>query len=291
MDRSEFVFRPEKGMRLSDFPTDSIGEFAGEQEAQERMREDAEALARHQDILMAHETHGLLVLLQGMDAGGKDEAIRHVLSATNPQGCRAVAFKAPTPEEVAHGFLWRAMAATPARGQIVVFNRSYYEQVVTERVHPAQIERRGLPSHLTGEQIWESRYRQINDFERYLSENNIHVLKFFLHLSREEQRRRLIERIDRPDKRWMFSTSDIEERAHWSAYMSAYERAFHHTSTEHAPWHVIPAGQRWFGRAAVASVILAALKSLHGGYPRPSAAEKEEMERAREQLEGEGPAG
>jgi PPK2 family polyphosphate:nucleotide phosphotransferase len=290
MDHSAFVFRPEKRARLSDYPTDSIEPFAGEQEAQERMSEDARELARYQDLLMAHQTHGLLVLLQGMDAGGKDEAIRHVLSATNPQGCRAEAFKEPTAQEAAHGFLWRAMGAAPARGQIVVFNRSYYEQVVTERVHPGRIERRGLPAGMSGEALWEARFGQINAFERYLSENNLHVLKFFLHVSGEEQRLRLLERLDRPDKRWMFSPSDIEERAHWGAYMSAYEQAFVHTSTDHAPWHVIPADRRWFGRAAVASVILATLKSLHrGGYPRPSAAERAQMERAREQLEGEKP--
>jgi PPK2 family polyphosphate:nucleotide phosphotransferase len=265
-------------------------DFADESQAQEHMRQDTLELAKYQDILMAHQSHGLLILLQGMDAGGKDEAIRHVLSTTNPQGCRAKAFKEPTPEEQAHGFLWRAMAAAPARGQIVIFNRSYYEQVVTERVHPDQIERRGLPASITGERIWETRFRQINDFERYLTENNIHVLKFFLHVSREEQRRRLIERIERPDKRWMFSSSDIEERAHWGAYMRAYEQAFRHTSTEAAPWHVIPADHRWFGRAAVASVLLAALKGLHRDYPRPSAAEREQMEQARERLEGEGPA-
>jgi PPK2 family polyphosphate:nucleotide phosphotransferase len=290
IDHAAFVFRPRSGGRLSDFPTDSGGPFADEQEARERMREDAAELAKHQDILMAHETHGLLVLLQGMDAGGKDEAIRHVLSATNPQGCRAEAFKEPTAEEEAHGFLWRAMGAAPARGRIVVFNRSYYEQVVTERVHPGRLDRRGLPAGMAGDRIWEARFRQINDFERYLTENNLHVLKFFLHVSREEQRRRLLERIDRPDKRWMFAPSDVEERAHWGAYMDAYEDAFRHTSTGRAPWHVIPADRRWFGRAAVASVILATLKSLHrGGYPRPAAAEREQMERARAQLEAEKP--
>ena len=291
VDHSAFVFRPEPDRRLRDFPTDSQMEFADEPQAQERMRQDATEMAKYQDILMAHQSHGLLVIIQGMDAGGKDEAIRHVLSSMNPQGCRAKQFKEPTPEEQAHGFLWRAMAAAPARGQVVVFNRSYYEQVVTERVHPRQIERRGLPAHVTGEQIWQTRFRQINDFERYLSENNIHVLKFYLHISRDEQRRRLLERLERPDKRWMFSPSDIEERAHWGAYMSAYEQAFQHTSTEHAPWHIIPADQRWFGRAALASVLLARLKSLHpSGYPRPSTAEREQMEQARQQLEGEGEA-
>jgi PPK2 family polyphosphate:nucleotide phosphotransferase len=290
MDHSQFVFDPARKMRLADFPTDAALGFADEAEAEMQMREDEKEVSRGQDILMAHETHGLLVIFQGMDAGGKDEAIRHVLASTNPQGCWAKAFKEPTPDEAAHGYLWRAMAAAPARGQIVVFNRSYYEQVVTERVHPGQINRRGLPAHLRTEQIWETRFRQINDFERYLAENNIHVLKFFLHISREEQRLRLIERIERPDKRWMFSPSDVEERGHWGAYMSAYEDAFRHTSTEHARWHVLPSDRRWCARAAVMSVLLAALKSLHNGYPRPGTAEREEMERAREQLEREGSA-
>jgi polyphosphate kinase 2 (PPK2 family) len=177
--------------------------------------------------------------------------------------------------------------ALPARGQIGIFNRSYYEHVVAERVHPEKLERQRLPEEAMGEGLWERRFRQINDFERYLVENGIHVLKFFLHLSREEQRRRLLERLDRPEKRWKFSPSDIKERALWDEHVRAYEEAFRRTSTEWAPWHVIPDDGRWFARAAVASAVASKLKSLHDEYPKPSTEEEKEMEDARKTLERE----
>ncbi|HEV2860047.1 MAG TPA: PPK2 family polyphosphate kinase [Pyrinomonadaceae bacterium] len=289
MDTDRFIYRP--GASLADFDPKFTGEFPDEGAARERMAEDAKALAHYQDILMAHGDYGLLVLFQAMDGAGKDATIKHVMSAADPQGCEVKMFKEATEKEVVHDYLWRAVRALPARGQIGIFNRSYYEQVVAERVHPEKLERQQLPEESLGEGLWERRFRQINDFERYLIENGIRVLKFFLHLSREEQRRRLLERIERPEKRWKFSASDVEERAVWDEYMKAYEEALGRTSTEQAPWHVIPADSRWFARAAVASAIAAKLKSLHAEYPKQSPEQERELKDARRALEGEEPGG
>jgi PPK2 family polyphosphate:nucleotide phosphotransferase len=287
MGSARFVYRPGEGAGLSDFDPKFTGGFSGEGEARDSMAEDAQSLAAHQDMLMAHETHGLLVLFQGMDAAGKDATIKHVMSAADPQGCEVKMFKEATEKEVRHDYLWRAARALPARGQIGIFNRSYYEQVVTEKVHPEKLERQRLPEGVKGEDLWERRFRQINDFERYLVENGIHVLKFYLNISRAEQRERLLERLERPEKRWKFSADDIEERGLWGDYMKAYEEAFERTGTQWAPWHIIPADSRWFARAAVASVIVSKLKSLHAEYPRLGEEQEREMEDARKALEGE----
>jgi len=291
MDTASFIFRPEQGAGLAAFDPKYTGAFAGEDEARAWMDEAAGEIARYQDILMAHGDYGLLVLLQAMDGAGKDATIKHVMSAADPQGCEVKMFKEPTEKEVKHDYLWRAACAMPARGQIGIFNRSYYEHVVAERVHPEKLERQRLPEEARGEGFWEKRFRQINDFERYLVENGIHVLKFFLHLSREEQRQRLLQRLERPEKRWKFSSSDVEERSLWDEHMSAYEAAFTRTSTEAAPWHIIPADNRWFARAAVASAVASKLKSLHAEYPTPSREQESEMEDARKALEGEGTGG
>lgn len=286
MDHGQFVRRPDEGIRLEHFDPRATGDPGSEQAAQASEREDVQSLARYQDMLMAHETHGLLVLFQGMDASGKDEAIRDVLASLDPGGSEFKQFQPLTEKEAGHDYLWRAVIALPARGQIGIFNRSYYEHVIVERVHPEKLDRQQLPAYAR-EGIWEKRFRQINDFERYLTENGIHVLKFFLHVSREEQRKRLLERIERPETRWQFSEDDVEERGLWDEYMSAYEEALTYTNTEQAPWHVIPADRRWFARAAVASVIAAKLRSLHSEYPSLSEEQSEKIERAREVLEEE----
>jgi PPK2 family polyphosphate:nucleotide phosphotransferase len=291
MDNARFVYRPGEGATLSDFDPKFTGGFSDEGEARDSMAEDAERLAQHQDMLMAHETHGLLVLFQGMDAAGKDATIKHVMSAADPQGCEVKMFKEATEKEVRHDYLWRAACAMPARGQIGIFNRSYYEQVLTERVHPEKLERQRLPEGAGGEDLWERRFRQINNFERYLVENGIHVLKFYLNISWGEQRQRLLERLERPEKRWKFSADDVEERGHWGEYMKVYAEAFERTSTDWAPWHIIPADSRWFARAAVASVVAAKLKSLHADYPRLDGEQEREMEDARKALEGEDAGG
>ena len=287
MDHEQFVYRTGGGSSLSRFDPGFTGEFADEGQAQESLREDAENLARLQDILMAHGDYGLLVLFQAMDGAGKDATIKHVMSSVDPQGCEVKMFKRATPKESKHDYLWRAAQAVPARGQIGIFNRSYYEHVVGERLHPENLEEQQLPEEARGEDIWEKRHRQINNFEQYLVENGIHVLKFYLNLSREEQRRRLLERIERPEKKWKFSSNDINERARWDEYMKVYEETLERTSTEWAPWHVIPADNRWFARAAVASVVVAKLASFHTDYPQLTKEQEKELKDARKKLEGE----
>lgn len=287
MNHDQFIFRAGAGTRLAGIDAGYTGDFRDEDEARAELREDAADLAKYQDILMAHETYGLLAIFQGMDSAGKDATIKHVMSNTDPQGCEVKMFKKPTDKELRHDYLWRAASAVPARGQIGIFNRSYYEQVVGERVHPENLEGQQLPPEAAGEKIWERRFRHVNNFEQYLFENGIHTLKFFLHLSKAEQRRRLLERIDREDKRWKFSESDIKERGRWDDYARAYEQAFENTSTEYAPWYVVPADNRWFARAAVASIIVAKLKSLHTEYPRPSGEQEKQLKEAREALEKE----
>ncbi|HYP53943.1 MAG TPA: PPK2 family polyphosphate kinase [Pyrinomonadaceae bacterium] len=287
IDAEDFIYRPGTGRGLAGFDPKSTGSFAEEREARASVADDADGLAKFQDILMAHGTHGLLVLFQGMDGAGKDATIKHVMSSVDPQGCEVKMFKRMSEKEARHDFLWRAALAMPARGQIGIFNRSYYEQVLGERVHPEQLEQQHLPDEAKGDGLWSKRFQQINALELHLTENGIHVLKFFLHLSKDEQRERLIERITRPDKKWKFSSSDIEERGLWDDYMKAYEETFEHTSTEWAPWHVIPDDSRWFARAAVASVVLAKLKSFHSDYPEPDEKQRKELEEAREALEKE----
>ena len=292
MDVTQFVYRPGTGARLAHFDPKFTGDFAGEEEARARMSEDAGRLAALQDILMAHGTYGLLILFQAMDGAGKDATIKHVMSSADPQGCEVKMFKESTEKEVRHDYLWRAANALPARGQIGIFNRSYYEHVVAERVHPEKLERQRLPAEAAGEGLWERRFRHLNNFEQYLRENGIHVLKFYLNLSREEQRERLLQRIARPEKRWKFSNSDVEERGLWDEYMRVYEETFERTSTESAPWHIIPADSRWFARAAVAAAVVAKLGSLHTEYPRPSGEQERLLESARKALEAErAPAG
>ena len=288
MDTARFIYRPGEGAALAGFDPKFTGGFADEGEARAWMAQAAEEIAKYQDILMAHETYGLLVIFQAMDGAGKDATIKHVMSSADPQGCEVKMFKEATEKEVKHDYLWRAVQSLPARGQIGLFNRSYYEHVLAERVHPEKLERQNLPEEVSGEGLWETRFRQINDFERYLLENGIHVLKFYLNLSREEQRERLLERLSRTEKRWKFSSSDVEERGLWDEHMKAFEAAFEHTSTERAPWHIIPADNRWFARAAVASAVASKLKSLHTDYPQPSPEQEKEMEDARKALEAEG---
>jgi PPK2 family polyphosphate:nucleotide phosphotransferase len=287
MDTARFVYRPNEGASLANFDPKFTANFSGEDEARERISEDAAHLAKYQDILMAHSTYGLVILFQGMDAAGKDATIKHVMSSADPQGCEVKMFKEMTEKEVRHDYLWRAVLALPARGQIGIFNRSYYEHVVADKLHPDKLARQNLPEEATGEDIWQKRFRQINNFEQYLFENGIHILKFYLNLSHDEQRERLLERLTRTDKRWKFSANDVEERARWDEYMRAYEETFKQTSTEWAPWHIIPADNRWFARAAVASIVVAKLKSLHTEYPKLDEEEEKEIEEARQKLERE----
>ena len=286
MTTDEFVVTPGQAVRLTDLPTSTRAGFDGEDEARASLERVSEELVRHQSYLMAHETWGLLVLFQGMDAAGKDEAIEHVLISLDPRGVVLKQFSRPSEEELRQDFLRRASTALPARGQVGIFNRSYYEQVVGDKVHPDGLDAQSLPDEAHAD-VWAKRYRQIGEFERYLVENGIHLLKFFMHVSSEVQRERLLERIEKPDGQWQFSYSDVEERRHWDSYMRAYEEALEQTTTEHAPWHVIPADAPWPARAAVGRILLEKLRSFHSDFPEPTDEEREELDEARARLEAE----
>jgi PPK2 family polyphosphate:nucleotide phosphotransferase len=244
-------------------------------------------LAQYQDKLYAQDTYSVLIVFQAMDAAGKDGMIKHVMSGLNPQGCQVYSFKAPSAEELDHDYLWRCLKRLPRRGHIGIFNRSYYEEVLVVRVHPEMLERQQLPPDARGKDIWNRRFEHINHFEKYLVENGIIVLKFFLHLSKEEQKKRFLQRIDRSEKNWKFSASDVKEREFWDEYMRAYEDALHHTSTDWAPWHVIPADRKWFARLAVAACIFCKLRDLDLKYPTVSAERRQGLLEAKRVLEGE----
>jgi PPK2 family polyphosphate:nucleotide phosphotransferase len=244
-------------------------------------------LARYQDILYAQNIYALLIIFQAMDAAGKDSIIKHVMSGVNPQGCQVFSFKTPSAEELDHDYLWRSFKALPERGRIGIFNRSYYEEVLVVRVHPELLYQQQLPHHTRDTQIWTRRFEEINNFERYLVNNGILVLKFFLNVSKEEQKRRFLERIERSEKNWKFSMSDAHERLFWDDYMRAYEDVFNHTSTDWARWHIIPADHKWFTRLAVAHFIYITLKSLNLAYPQVSNAHYQELLKAKEMLENE----
>ncbi|MBW8269701.1 polyphosphate kinase 2 family protein [Caldovatus aquaticus] len=264
-------------------PADTGG--LGKSEAEALLRKGIERLARGQDMLWAQDRWAVLCLFQGMDAAGKDSAIKHVFTGVNPQGCHVTSFKAPGPVELDHDFLWRHAAALPARGQIGIHNRSWYEEVLVVRVHPELLERQRLPPRLVTERIWEERLADIAAFERYLARQGVVVLKFFLHLSKEEQRRRFLRRIEKPEKNWKFEARDVAERRHWDAYQAAYEAAIRATAAPHAPWFVVPADHKWFTRLVVAGALAEALEGLDLRYPTPSAEERAALRRAREELE------
>jgi PPK2 family polyphosphate:nucleotide phosphotransferase len=243
-----------------------------------------EQLADYQERLAAQDTWGVLVVIQGIDASGKDSTIRHVMSGVNPQGVAVHSFKVPSVEELDHDFLWRYAKHVPERGQIGIFNRSHYEEVLVVRVHPELLERERLPAHAEGDDLWRHRYRAINEWERYLVENGIRVVKLFLNVSRDEQRRRFLKRIDHPEKRWKFSAADVQERAYWDDYQRAFSDMLTHTSTKHAPWYVLPADHKWFTRIAAAAAIVGTLAEIDPHYPTIDPAE---LESARAMLEAE----
>jgi PPK2 family polyphosphate:nucleotide phosphotransferase len=287
MNHNQFIVPPGRKIRLKDYDPGYTGNFKNKEQAQDRLRAGVERLAKYQSILYAQNTYALLIILQAMDAAGKDGTIEHVMSGVNPQGCQVYAFKAPSHEELDHDFLWRCMKALPERGRIGIFNRSYYEEVLVVRVHPELLKRQQLPPGTKGKKIWKDRFEDINNFERYLVRNGIVILKLFLNISKEEQRRRFLARIMTPDKNWKFSVDDVKERACWDDYMKAYEDMFSHTSTRWAPWHIIPADNKWFTRAAVADIIVEKLKSLKLNYPAVTEDHRRELLKARALLENE----
>jgi len=272
-----------------DFDPADTGTFFTEKESKGLLHEGVELLDHYQSRLAAQDTYGVLVVLQALDAGGKDSTIRHVMSGVNPQGVVVHGFKAPSAEELDHDYLWRYAQKLPARGQIAIFNRSHYEEVLVVRVHPEIVEREKLPPASRDGDIWERRYRQINDWERYLVENGFPVVKLFLNLSKEEQRHRFLRRIDHPEKNWKFSANDIKERAHWDEYQAAFSEMLSATSTEHAPWYVIPADHKWFMRVAVSAVLVDTLDKIDPQFPTVSDEAKQELVASKEILEAETP--
>jgi PPK2 family polyphosphate:nucleotide phosphotransferase len=287
MKHQSLIVQPGTKISLKDYDPKFTGEFKDKAEAQLKLQEGVERLGTYQNVLYAQNTYALLLIFQAMDAAGKDSTIKHVMSGVNPQGCQVFSFKSPSSEELDHDYLWRSSKALPERGRIGIFNRSYYEEVLVVRVHPEILANQQLPHVPKGDRIWQQRFEEINNFEKYLTNNGIVILKFFLNVSKEEQKKRFLERINLPEKNWKFSVSDATERDRWDDYMNAYEDVFNHTSTEWAPWHIIPADRKWFTRLAVADIIDAKLKSLNLQYPQVNPEHLQELMRVKEILENE----
>ena len=291
MDRMSDAFMVPPGKKidlLKDYDSRYVGRFIKKGDTEGVGAEGIRLLAEQQDKLYAQNTYALLIILQAMDAAGKDSTIKHVMSGVNPQGVNVTNFVEPSAEELDHDYLWRTSKSLPRRGTIGIFDRSHYEEVLVVRVHPEYLDRQHLPRHLKGKDIWARRYNEINCFEQYLMDNGIAVLKFFLNVSREEQKRRFLERVRDQEKNWKFSAADIRERKYWDAYMVAYQEMITATSTSHAPWYIIPADHKWFTRLAVTSVINTTLKNLKLAYPKASTEEKEALLAAKKDLEDEG---
>ena len=260
-------------------------------EGAELLQEGVELLSEYQSRLAAQDTWGVLVVLQALDAAGKDGTIRHVMSGVNPQGVSVHGFKVPSAEELDHDFLWRYAQRLPARGEIGIFNRSHYEEVLVVRVHPENLNRQKLPSEATRGDVWKRRYREINDWERYLTDNGFRIVKLFLNISKEEQRRRFLRRLDLPDHNWKFSAADVSERSHWDEYQEAFSEALSHTSTEWAPWYVIPADRKWFARFAAAGVLVTTLAEIDPRYPEVSDEDRRGLQEVKRSLEAQAPKG
>lgn len=265
-------------------PADTGGLKLKKQDAAALLQKGVDVLAAQQDMLYAQDRWSVLCIFQAMDAAGKDGAIKHVFSGVNPQGCHVVSFKAPTSTELDHDFLWRHATALPARGQIGIHNRSWYEEVLVARVHPSILQAQKLPPAVVGKHVWDERLQDIANFEGYLGRQGTVVLKFFLHVSRDEQRRRFLSRIEEPEKNWKFNAGDVAERAHWDDYQDAYQKAIRATATKAAPWYVVPADSKWFTRLVVAAAIAERLESLGLHYPQVTPAQREALRQAREDL-------
>jgi PPK2 family polyphosphate:nucleotide phosphotransferase len=287
MQYDRLIATPNSTIRLKHYDPADTGDRQDRSAAEVDLQKGVRQLGKYQDILYAQNTYALLIIFQAMDAAGKDSTIKHVMSGVNPQGCQVFNFKAPSVEELDHDYLWRSLKALPERGRIGIFNRSYYEEVLIVRVHPELLDQQQLPVAAKGKKIWSRRFAEINNLEKYLVDNGVLVLKFFLNVSKAEQKTRFLERIHQPEKNWKFSVSDVQERAFWDDYMAAYEDMLTHTSTEWAPWYVIPADHKWFTRLAVVDIICAKLKSLDLQYPSISTAHREALLEAKLALENE----
>ena len=295
IDRSRKFAKPycvtnDKKFRLQDFDPDDTSKATSEDKprAKELLETGIQALAELQDVLYAQDRWSVLLIFQAMDAAGKDGVIKHVMSGVNPQGCQVYSFKSPSAEDLNHDYLWRCVKCLPERGRIGIFNRSYYEETLVVRVHPELLAKQKIPQQLITKDIWEERYRDIRHFERYLTRNGVVIRKFFLYVSREEQKKRFLERIDNPAKNWKFSAADSRERGFWKEYMEAYEDMICNTATDYAPWYVVPADNKWFTRVVVAAAVIEALASLDLQYPEVTDAQLKELDAAKEALIADG---
>ncbi len=288
LDHTPFLVPPGSKVRLKDYAPDYSAGLEDKKSGEAALLEDVGELSSTQDLFWASKQYALVIILQALDAAGKDGMIKHVMSGVNAQGVHVFSFKAPSEEEKKHHFLWRPMRVLPSAGTIAIFNRSYYEEVLVVRVHPEFLDSQWLPDKLrqnNGKRLWESRFDDINAFEKMLVENNTLFLKFFLHVSKDEQRKRFLDRINNPEKNWKFSTADLHERGYWDDYQRVYEEMLSATSTKRAPWYIIPADKKWFARACVADIITATLQELHLEYPPISDEERANLDEAKRQLE------
>jgi PPK2 family polyphosphate:nucleotide phosphotransferase len=285
------MFRVGDGAKLDlkDHPTDFTADYTDKKEAVKDLAENIERLRELQDVLYAQDVYSLLIIFQAMDAAGKDGAIEHVMSGVNPQGCHVVSFKQPSAEELDHDYLWRCQKALPERGKIGIFNRSHYEEVLVVRVHKGILQGQQLPADVKADnEVWKKRFKHIRDWEDHLHENGIHVLKFFLNVSKDEQKARFLSRIEEEEKNWKFSLGDVKQRAYWDDYMKCYTEAIRETSTERSPWYIIPADKKWFTRLAVSEVIVQKLESLDLHYPIVTDEHRAELAEAKKMLKSEG---
>jgi len=280
------MFRVDSGkhFRLKDFDPADTGHWHSKDHAEEAVQKGIASTVELQDKLYAQDTWALLLIFQAIDAAGKDGAIKHVMSGVNPQGCQVYSFKQPSPLELEHDFLWRTTRDMPERGHIGIFNRSYYEEVLVVRVHPELLKNERIPEPLVGKKLWEERFEDICCFERHMARSGTVIRKFFLHLSKKEQKKRFLERLDEPEKNWKFSAGDVHERKYWGEYQKAYEEMIRATSTEHAPWYVVPADNKWFTRLVISCVVVDTLESLNLAYPKVEDAKKKELEEAKKVL-------
>jgi PPK2 family polyphosphate:nucleotide phosphotransferase len=291
IDLKHIIAEPGKKISLKDFDTAYCGDYKDKDDAKDKLKDDIDKLQDLQYRLYAENRHSVLIVLQAADAAGKDGAIKHVMSGLNPQGTQVFSFKQPSQEELDHDFLWRCAKALPERGRIGVFNRSHYEEVLVVKVHPEYLLSQNLPGIFSVDDVtpdfWKSRYERINNFEKHLTESGTIVVKFFLHLSKEEQKQRFLARIDDPDKNWKFSKGDITERGFWDEYIKAYEEMLTHTSTEYAPWYVIPADKKWFSRTAIGDILVRTLQKINPQIPSISNEDRAHLQEIKEKLEKE----
>jgi len=276
--------KPGDNIKLKDLDPSFTGDYKDKDEAKEELLSSIARLSELQDRLYAQNKYGLLLIFQAMDAAGKDGTIKHVMSGINPQGCQVFSFKTPSTEELDHDYLWRCMKCLPEKGRIGIFNRSYYEEVLVVRVHPEFLANQRLTFTGKLDKLWKHRFEEINNFEKYLTDNGIVILKFFLNVSKSEQKKRFLKRIELPEKNWKFSAADVKERALWNDYMDAYEDTLNNTSTDWAPWYVVPADKKWYTRTAVADIIVKTLEGLNPEYPKVSDEHQAELQKAKQIL-------